>query len=207
MEVWVADPTGMFHLVPGRQDTVVREALKGMEPPVFIAVTAEVMPPRQKAGAPVQVRPIEVRVADRTLRDTWIIRTAEITLERLMRMRSALECRPGDEPAPTIPIPIQEAVRHYRLDLTRIRELEVMVRNALAKAGPVKGGEIRAPDPREAILGMIRTGSGPKGILMEDLIRSAAAMGIREDQVIATVRQLVMEDECYQPAAGMVKLL
>jgi len=204
MEVWVADPTGMFHLVPGRQDTAIREALQRMEPPLFIAVTGEVQPLRQKTGATVIVRPIDIRVTDRSVRDTWIIRTAEITLDRLARMKSAMECRSGDN---TISNELREAIRHYHPDYAQLHEIEVMVRDALAKAGPVKGGEIKAPDPREAIVELIRTGSGPKGIVLAELVRSAVNRGIREDQVLATVRQLVAEDECYQPAAGMVKLL
>jgi RPA family protein len=204
MEAWVADPTGMFHLVPGRQDTAIREALRRMEPPLFIAVIGEVGTIRQKNGVTVPVRPIDVRVADRALRDTWIIRTAEITLERLARIKSAMECRSGDE---AVSVEIREAIRHYRPDHAYLCKIEAMVRNVLAKAGPVTGGEVKPPDPREAIIGLIRSGSGPKGIVIDDLVRSAVNMGIGEDQVLATVRQLVAEDECYQPAAGMVKLL
>lgn len=204
MEVWVADPTGMFHLIPGRKDMGIREALLKMEPPLFIAVTGEVQLTRKKNGAPVSVRPTDVMIADRTLRDTWIIRTAKITLERLARMKSAMECKPGDK---EVSMGLQEAIRHYHPDQSLFSEMMAMVKDALAKAGPVKGGEIEAPDPRDAIIELIRAGSGPKGIVLEELIRSAANMGIREDRVLATVRQLVAEDECYQPAAGMVKLL
>jgi uncharacterized protein len=204
MEVWVADPTGTFLVVPGRQDTAIREASKALEPPVFVAVTGEVQAVRQKNKPMVSVRPIDIRTVDRTLRDTWIIRTAEITLERLSLMKIALEGRVGEQ---VVPWDIREAVRHYDSDMGQVIELGTMVRDALAKAGPVRGGEVKAPDPREAILELIRTGGGRKGMALADLVPLAAKMGIREDQVLAVVRQLVIEDECYQPGTGIVKLL
>jgi uncharacterized protein len=204
MEVWVADPTGMFLVIPGRQDTAIREALKALEPPVFVAVTGEVQTVRQKNQTTVSVRPAEIRTVDRTLRDTWIIRTAEITLKRLCLMKSILESNDGGR---AVPGDFGEAIRHYNSDMGQIIELETMVHDALLKAGPVRGGEVKAPDPREAVLELIRTGSGQKGMALADLVTLAAKMGIREDQVLAVVRQLVQEDECYQPGAGIVKLL
>ncbi len=204
MEVWVADPTGTFLLIPGRQDAAIRESLLSLEPPVFIAVTGEVQPLRPKNKTMVTVRPVDMTTVDRTIRDTWIIRTAEITLERLCRMKSVLEGSNEGEP---VPWQLRKAIDHYHSDTGQITELETMVREALAKAGKVQGGEIKAPDPREVILGLIRKGSGPKGIALADLVPLAMQKGIRDDQVLAIVRRLVLEDECYQPGAGIVKLL
>ncbi|HVP93879.1 MAG TPA: hypothetical protein VMS89_01765 [Methanoregulaceae archaeon] len=205
LEVWVADPTGMFLLIPGRQDTVIREALLTMEPPVFIAVSGEVQPLRTKSATAVTIRPVDIRTANRMLRDSWIIRTAEITLERLCRMKSVLNGTNRGETAASGYL--LQAIRHYHSDTDQINELETMVRNALVKAGKVRGGEMKAPDPREVILELIRAGSGTKGIALTDLTTLAVQKGIRDDQVLAVVRQLVLEDECYQPGAGIVKLL
>jgi uncharacterized protein len=204
MEVWVADPTGMFLLMPGRQETAMREALQAIEPPVFIAVTGELQAIRRQNKTTVSVRPVDIRTADRTIRDTWIIRTAELTLERLCLMKSVLEDTGGEM---TVPGDLRQAIHHYNSEMGQVIELETMVRDALTKAGPVRGGAIKAPVPREVILDLIRTGSGLKGIALTDLIPLAMKMGIRDDQVLAVVRQLVLEEECYQPAAGIVKLL
>ena len=134
------------------------------------------------------------------VRDSWIICTAEQTLKRLEIIEEAIRTGTGD------PI-VRQAINHYRLDGHQIRKLVGMVEQALSKAGCIPGGAIKLPDPREVLLALITTHSGPKGIHISELVPLAAGRGIREDQVISTVRQLVEDDECYQPAAGAIKLL
>jgi len=199
LRAWVADPTGTFNLSASMQDTEVCAALEHADLPVFVLVTGEAQVFRgSKKG--VTVRPQTIRTVDRMTRDSWIIRTAEQTLTRLESMAEATRNGTGD-------LVTRQAINHYHLDTCRIRSCVVMVEEALSKAGHVPGGAIKAPDPREALLELIKFHSGPKGITISELLPLAAGKGIREDRVILTIRQLVEEDECYQPAAGAVKLL
>jgi len=199
LQAWVADPTGTFNLSAGKQEEEVREFLEHAEPPVFVLVTGELQILRgTKKG--VVIRPLTIRMVDRVTRDSWILVTAEHTLVRLEIMEKAI--REGTDNGV-----IQQAVHHYHIDKDQIRSLIVMVEQALSKVDRVPGGAITVPDPREILLELIKTHSGPKGISILELLPIAAGRGIREEQVIATIRQLVAEDECYQPAAGAVKLL
>jgi uncharacterized protein len=198
-KAWVADPTGSFVISTARQDDEVNAFLKKAEPPVFVLVTGEIAI-SQGIRKEVYVKPATIQPVDRLVRDTWIIQTADHTLRRLESMDIALKNSSSD------PV-INQAVSHYHMGHHQIRTLVVMVEEALLKAGNVPGGKIAAPDPREIVLDLIREYNGPKGVSISDLIPVASRMNIREEQVMNTIRQLVLEDECYQPAAGMIKLL
>jgi hypothetical protein len=49
--------------------------------------------------------------------------------------------------------------------------------------------------------------SGPQGIAVEQLINCAAVKGLPKEVVLMTIRELVRDDDCYQPRKGYVKLL
>ncbi len=199
LQAWVADPTGTFNLSAGKQEEEVFTVLETAEPPVFVLVTGEAQVSRG-INKGVIIRPMTIRTVDRVTRDSWIIVTAEQTLARLEVLEEAIRNGSDDQV-------IRQAINHYHISTVQIRSLLDMVEEALAKVTGVSGGTIVVPDPREVLLELIKTHSGPKGVNISELFPIAAGKGIREDQVIAAVRQLVEEDECYQPAAGAIKLL
>jgi uncharacterized protein len=199
LEAWVSDPTGTFLISTGRQDSEIKSQLELIEPPVFVTVRGEVQVPMGNRK-PVHIRPVDIRVVDRTTRDSWVIRTAEITLARLESIEYAL-LQGTKEKGPAL------AISHYSTDREQIKELVRMVEEALLKVNTVKGGSIQAPDPGEIILELIKTCSGPRGIEVTALITLAGQRGVHDEQVMSILRQLVEEDECYQPAAGFIKLL
>jgi RPA family protein len=199
IKAWVSDPTGTFNLAINRQDDEVYAFLDHADTPVFVQCTGELQISKNSKKE-IIIRPLVIRAGDRLTRDTWIIRTAEETLKRLEIMECAVREKNGDTVT-------QKVINHYHVDSQKIRSLVVMVEEALSKVNFVPGGEIKLPEPREILLELIKANSGPKGINISELLLLAAGKGIREDQVIHTVRQLVEEDECYQPAAGAVKLL
>jgi RPA family protein len=199
LHAWVADPTGTFNLSAGKQEDEVIAVLETADPPVFVLATGEIQVPRGSKKE-VSIRPLTIRTVDRATRDSWVIVTAEQTLARLETMKEAIRDGTND------PV-IMQAIHHYHHDTSQLRSLVGMVENALLKVDRVPGGAITLPDPRDLLLELIKIHSGPKGISIPELIALASREGIREDKVVSTVRQLVEEDECYQPAAGAVKLL
>jgi RPA family protein len=199
LHAWVADPTGIFNLSAGKQEEDVVSVLEKADPPVFVLVTGEIQLLRGRKKE-VTIRPLTIRMVDRVTRDSWVIITAEKTMARLERMEDAIRKGTDDEV-------ILQAISHYHLDTRQIRSLVVMVEEALLKVDGVSGGAVIVPDPREVLLELIKIHSGPKGISISELIPIAASEGIHEDMVLSTVRKLVEDDECYQPAAGAVKLL
>ena len=199
LKALIADPTGTFDLTVGKREEELCSVLENADIPVFVSVTGELQITRGRNQG-VVIRPLTIRTIDKLVRDSWIICTAEQTLRRLEIIEEAIRTGTSD------PI-VRQVINHYSLDGNQISALIAMAEQALSKAGLIPGGTIKLPDVREVLLDLITTHSGPKGIQISELLPLAAIRGIREDQVISTVRQLVEEDECYQPAAGAIKLL
>jgi DNA replicative helicase MCM subunit Mcm2 (Cdc46/Mcm family) len=60
---------------------------------------------------------------------------------------------------------------------------------------------------KEKILTIIRESAGVKGIPLSDIVTQAGRSGIGEREVRETIRILIEEDECYQPAKEVFKPL
>ena len=96
---------------------------------------------------------------------------------------------------------------HYRSSKDTLLEMALTVGNALegVQAVQASGGEV--PDNISLLLEIIRANSGPKGIPLRDLAPLASAKGIGEVEMNRLIRHLLEEDECYQPSAGVIRLL
>jgi len=149
----------------------------------------------------ISVRPEHIQTIDRTVRDQWVMTTAEATLCRLEMMYSALKGTCSDER-------IMAAFRHYTPTAGQIAELARLAGDAVSRVKasvttPVQDQE----DIRRAVMEIIRADHGPRGISVEEVIGTAAAMGVSQGDVLAAIEFLITEDECYQPQKGYVKPL
>lgn len=75
----LADPTGTLTVVAGWREAAAASALQAIEPPAFVAVSG--MP--AAAGSEMVIVPETVVRVERDVRDTWVLRTADLTLSRL----------------------------------------------------------------------------------------------------------------------------
>jgi RPA family protein len=122
--VRIADPTGVFNVYAGQYQPDVAAFLAELEVPQFIAVVgkARLFKPNETSSY-ASVRPKEITITTKDVRNNWIITTAERTLDRLealkVAQRSGLH---GDELRETLlrngtPIALAEgvvmAVEHY----------------------------------------------------------------------------------------------
>ena len=84
-----------------------------------------------------------------------------------------------------------------------------MVEDALAGIHPVPDqAPARAPaDISGIIMEMIREKSSPRGVSVDEIVAGAGEQGYGSDAVLAAIRVLVENDDCYQPQKGYVKLL
>ena len=198
MGVCVADPTGIFEITLHQDQRDLATTFSKMTPPLFIAVLGEVHLQTGSSGSIVTVRPLEVYNADRTFRDRWVIRTAEDTLLRLIKLQATLDRRCTDPIA-------QEIVRLYRTDTGQLRDLAAMVRDALAtvRDTPVPQGI----NVRALLLAILAQHSGPRGMAVDDILLHASREGLTRDNVLAEITALIKDDECYQPGAGLIKIL
>ena len=196
----LADPTGGFDLACGGQNTPAAESLKNLLRPSFISVLGRVQAYRQGQTIVISIRPDYVRAIDRQARDQWVVTTAEATLRRLIVMRDVLNGSCTDNR-------IAEAARHYQVTPKKIDELAMLISDAAAGIQPPATATADTPDVRQNIIDILKAQPGPRGVPVQEIIDTLAAQGIFQDIVLKAIEALIVEDECYQPQKGNIRLL
>jgi uncharacterized protein len=201
----IADPTGAFELVTGGRKTTLSDSIRNLPIPSFVTVVGQARMYRKGEQVLLSVRPDDVRVVDRRVRDQWVLSTAESTLMRLDAMQLSLTTPLADER-------VVAACRHYTTTPAKLEELAQMVGDAVqsikpAAPVPTETGQPGQPDLRDVVLGIVKGTAGPRGIAIEEVIVQAAALGIAKEAVLSNLESLILEDECYQPQKGFVKAL
>jgi RPA family protein len=200
MHARVADPTGAFELQVSGKEPETAELLSILKPPAFITAIAGLRLTGNSIRNPCILDLREIRETDRTVRDSWVIRTGELMFERIIGLNDALStetCSPARK----------MVISHYQHSGQTIRDMARMVRGALINVGPVLGGALQAGNPVQDVLGIIRENGGDMGISLDKIILIAQKSGLQPDQVTKAVETLLIEDECYQPSKGVIKLL
>jgi hypothetical protein len=196
----IADPTGVFDLVIGGRTTALAESFCKIPVPSFVTVTGRAQMFLKKGEMVVSIRPDTILVVDRQVRDQWVLATAQSTLERLYQVNLALQGGCSDER-------ILAAVRHYSMTKTRLRDLALLVEGAVMTVRPPGTESPPKPDARALVLDFITSESGSQGSAIEEIIAMAATRGVPQEAVLAAIESLVIDDECYQPRKGFIKLL
>jgi len=172
----VADPTGAFPVVADRSHPDALATLRCIEPPAFVAVFGS---PKSRPRPTVSAE--MVTVVNRTVRDLWVLTTADHTLRRL------------------------ESAAH---DRDRIRTLAEMVRDALSTVRPDAGVQGPPPRPaRDVVFEIVGAEGIAKGISLETLIARAVRSGLSASAASSAVESLLAEGDCYSPTPGMIKIL
>jgi RPA family protein len=86
-EYWrgrVVDPTGTFFVYAGQYQPDAASMLRDLEPPAYVAVVGKPRTYETDDGTTnVSVRPESITIVDETVRDRWVVETAERTLDRV----------------------------------------------------------------------------------------------------------------------------
>ena len=196
----LADPTGGFDLTCGGRSSPVAGAILKIPLPSFISLTGRPQIYCRGSETIRTVRPDHLRPVDRAVRDQWILRTAQATLHRLETARLSLLGEYPDER-------LAAALRHYAMNTARLGEIASMAEAAVGTVKPAGAVPEEQPDVRALIIDLLKAHGGPRGMAVEEIIDTLAAVGIFQDAVLAAVEALIVEDECYQPQKGFVRLL
>lgn len=196
----VADPTGAFEFRIDRSRRDLAEILSHLDPPVFVTVLSNVVVDQGPVPGKPHLLVDEIRAVDRSTRDSWIVRTAATTCDRLDALRFALD---GEEVSREITM----AAGHYGINRTEIAGLAEMVLKALETvSGAVEAGT-SGGEPWVIVLSIIREKAGKNGMPLQEIISSAVPYGLSAEAVEQAVRVLLQEDECYQPSRDVIKIL
>ncbi|WP_290818414.1 RPA family protein [Halovivax sp.] len=106
-EYWrgrVVDPTGTFFVYAGQYQPEAAAVLREAEPPAYVAVVGKPRTYEPDDGTiNVSLRPESITVVDETVRDRWVVETAERTLDRIESFREWEADRDDPEGASTAP--------------------------------------------------------------------------------------------------------
>ena len=196
----LADPTGAFDLVIGGRSAPVAGLIRKIAIPSFVTVSGIAQLYRRNGVPVVSVRPDHVAVADRGIRDQWVLATAESTISRLERLREALNGRSTDENDLAV-------IRHYHLTLAATGEIAAMVDLAIQSVRPTVMTPEAGTGVRAVVMEILNMESGPRGVSVQHVIECAASQGIAQETVLAAIGELIQNDDCYQPQKGYIKLL
>ena len=196
----VADPTGAFNLTIGGRKSPLVQTILDLPVPSFVTVTGRAQMYRKGATPAISIRPDRVLGIDRSVRDQWVLMTAEATLGRLEQLHGAVKGLCHDDRT-------MVAFRHYAITTARIEELASMVKNAIQSVRAPKPGTNPDVDIHGLVMEIIRANREPRGIAVEEVIETAGLRGISQQAVLTAIEALIVEDECYQPQKGHVKPL
>lgn len=196
----VADPTGVFEIRKIRPDAGLKAALSSIEIPSFVTVLGYARITTNDEEPVPYLDLVDLREVDRTTRDTWIIRTSELTTDRLSLITEAIESGKGNPE-------VLCAVAQFHASTASVGMLAKMVSRGLEQVAvrSLPGGE--GAEIRERVLSIIRDSAGKSGLPLDQLIMLGGNAGIPEKMVRDAVRLLLEEDECYQPARDVYKPL
>jgi len=181
----VSDPTGTISLFAGRDNQRLAGILCEINPPQFVAVTGYVNSGRRSNSGEIQIIPEAVSVVNRDIRDIWILRTAEITIQRLEEIPASAG---GDNNVVHTVVPI--------------------IRKALSVVNvqPVSLSDV-CPDKQEILIDLISKHSGPRGITVNMLMESGKKAGLSDEYIKKGIDDLLSSGECYMPSNELIKLL
>lgn len=204
MQARVADPTGTFQVSADWQNPSALETLGYIEPPAFVAVTGQAIligsGPRAYAAVDVEA----INAVDRTVRDIWVLTTADVTLDRLEGMQAALALGSGGG----VDDRIATAIGLYGTREEEIQGMAGMVRTALASVLPdITLDDITPTAGRDRLLAAIGEEGGEEGIPLEDAVALGVRSGLTAQDARAALEELLAEGEFYQPAPGILKLI
>jgi RPA family protein len=196
----ISDPTGVFEVVIDGMRTELFKMARKIPVPSFLAVVGMAQMYQRKDLYYLSVRPESIQIVDRTVRDTWVVRTADTTLNRLERLATAMRGETIDQECQTV-------MEHYRTTPEKVQELVGMVESALSSVRMSVTPALPPSNPCELILAIIKEHQGHRGIAVGEVVAFAELQGVPADTATEVIRDLIREDECYQPQKGIIKLL
>jgi uncharacterized protein len=196
----VSDPTGTFDIEIRGSKTELFTMAKKIPVPSFLAVVGIAQMHKKNGVYALSVRPESIQVVDRTVRDNWVIRTAELTVQRLEVLANALGKQPENPE-------VQAVTAHYAITKGQLRDLVLMAESALSTVSTSSPPAQKPVNPRDLITAILQEHQGSRGLPVEEIISHAGPAGISPDAARAAIEEMIRDDECYQPQKGVIRLL
>jgi len=196
----LADPTGGFDLINGGKNPELSTLIRNLSLPSFVSVVGRAQLYRRNGTISLSIRPDQMTVIDRSVRDQLVLVTAASTLQRLEDLRQVLRGQSPDERIIT-------AMRHYKVGDRDLEDMVMMVESAIQSVRPPGSAAKEQTDAKARVLDLITASKSPRGIAVQEIVEIIIKEGISQGCVLSAIETLIVEDECYQPQKGFVRLL
>ncbi|HEY3273441.1 MAG TPA: hypothetical protein VGJ92_06750, partial [Methanocella sp.] len=183
--------------------------------PAYVAVSGKVRVYNPEPGASyTSIRPEEINIVDRAVRDRWIYRTAALTLDRIKIAEKALASGfrgeeltwhliQATEDAPGV----TRAIDHYQLSHNSLQAYKQMVINALSTIVEPMAPEVPESNLKEVIIETVDRLDKGEGAKRSDILDELRNNGYEPEAVEAAINALLSEGRCYEPKIGMLKTI
>ncbi len=215
----ISDPTGVFIVYAGQYQPEAAIFLSTVEVPSYVAVVgkARIYEP-EKGSVFISIRPEEINNVESTIRDRWVVETADLTLKRLDLLSEVFSVvMHGGDLAESMKLKgidsdsseaILDAIEFYGTDEKYIFEFKQSMREALLSIKENAGVQMNQNEHAEnAIIEVLKELDKGKGVLYSCLLEKVKSRGISEEVADAGVRSLLAKGECYEPKLGILKLI
>ncbi|MFP4654601.1 MAG: RPA family protein [Methanohalobium sp.] len=215
----IVDPTGAFVVYAGQYQPEASIFLSTLEVPAYVAIVGKARAYIPENGSVyVSVRPEEINLVESSIRDQWLVDTAELTLDRidtyLMAFSTGLKGSDlydylvQNDVSPELADGITLSLGYYQTDENYIEELKTAVRNCLelVEVGTSESSE-NEPDIEEFLVEIMRELDEGKGVDYGALIDLAQERGVSEKTVEDVVGSMLSNGKCYEPRIGIIKMV
>ncbi len=211
----LADPTGAFTIYAGQYQQEIATVLAELQTPAYVAVAGKARIFSPEPGAHyTSIRPEDVNVVDRDVRDRWTYHTAKLTLDRIAAMEKALASGLRGEELTWHMIRytedgagVSKAIDHYGVTRNTLEAYKQMATNALSTLiEPEPRAEQKIELGAVTIEAIARLDTG-EGASYELLLAELEKAGIGEEAVEQTINELMAKGQCYEPKIGLLKLI
>lgn len=219
-ELWrarISDPTGAFTIYAGSYQPEASVFLSTIQVPSYVMVLGKVRSYEPGDGSVfVSLRPEEINYVDESIRDRWIVDTAEMTLNRLDEfdkffsgdtgegklMDSILDSGVSESSASGMCLSLD----YYHKDAEYYNSLKDDVRKALCsiKKSENKAEGIDYEAEIQSIAEELDDGSGFEYIAF---INKAISRNLPEKLADSTLKILLSKGHLYEPKAGVFKVI
>ncbi|WP_157202211.1 hypothetical protein [Methanoplanus limicola] len=195
----VADATGVF-IVSAQENSPMAEGMLSLKVPSFISVYGTLSSGYYEGSLRPLVIPYTVKEISSGVRDILVTETAKRTVQRI---------KGSGKPVSGDIIPVLNSAK---LILDTVKE------TGSSKTAPPSGGSADGASAQSSvtdddslrdgvIIPIIESGSGKKGILMDELFEKCRSAGIPDEKTKSILVEMLEEGDCYMPPGGYLKLL
>ncbi|SFM85835.1 RPA family protein [Methanolobus profundi] len=220
-ELWrarISDPTGAFTVYAGSYQPDASIFLSSVKVPSYVMVLGKVRSYEPGDGSVyVSLRPEEISYVDESIRDRWIVDTAEMTLDRLDLFEGFFssgkeEGKPMDwflscDVPETIARGICLSLDYYHKDKGYYDSLRSDVKKALCSIRESSGDQEEELDNDSAIMSVIETIDDGSGFEYYDYIQATGSRNIPEKVAETALRSMLSKGDIYEPRAGFFKVI